>query len=119
MVRLPHCIQVTPLSPEISSQMLSPSSGLVRRAHAYCTPLMSPARSSRVRPSTTADLGLNGWDAFAGLTIPAQDTGTDILPHVLLRSECARYWLVEGSGSHRWRRRDRVAGGDRAGAAAG
>jgi len=45
MTRLPHWIQDLPVSPEISSQMLSPSCASDRRAHAYWTPLMLPCLS--------------------------------------------------------------------------
>src|SRR5215467_12902398 len=100
MVRLSHCIQVPPPSPEISSQMLSPSRALVRRAHAYCTPLMFLCRSSRVRPSTTADWTFELPVAFVGSIIPVQDTETDILPSVLLWSEC-RHLSVNPSPLHR------------------
>src|SRR3954452_21146709 len=67
-----------PPSPEISIQILSPFCGLDRRVHACWMPSIFPRRSSRVRPSTTADWTLDVSVALVGSTIPSHDTGTGI-----------------------------------------
>src|ERR1043165_2883348 len=86
MVRFPYDVQVLPPSMVRFSQMTSPGCAFSRRVHAYWTPLMSPTRCSRGRPSTPADWTVCLFVALTGSTNCGSNAETDtVAPQIAVR----------------------------------